>query len=506
VNVAHPAIATWAAGQAYVVGWYIVPQLTSLSEALVWLPPIALTVTYFVAHSVMGAVITGLESDTPPMVVWRRQAPFLAVRHYTAASFAIVAGASGQAFNPIVFGMLVPLLTLSYIAYREASGRVDAANRHVEEVERLYRATVETLALAVDAKDQVTHGHIRRVQRHAMAVARALGVTNSTELKALESAALLHDVGKLAMPDYVLNKPGSLTQREFETIKQHAAKGATILNAVDFPYPVVPTVRHHHEWWNGRGYPDGLAGEAIPLSARILAVVDCFDALTSDRPYRRRLSDDTAIEMLRERSGTVYDPQIVEGFIKLVPELRREDASSDRAPAAEEPFVDRMLLDDEAVDASALATSQDEATVRAREAGRETMDKIVKLFPGAEACLFAVSQGGEIVVPAIATSRLEHSMSGGPLLIGQGLSGWVAANRHSIINSDAGLDLGEQVSALGLRGAAATPVFAFGTLVAVLTIYVPERGAFSNHQARVIGILAQEIGNALVDREKVTAR
>jgi putative nucleotidyltransferase with HDIG domain len=391
-------------------------------------------------------------------------------------------------------------LVLSHIAYREASARVDAAHKHLAEVERLYKATVETLAVAVDAKDQVTHGHIRRVQRHAMAVARKLGLADGEELRALESAALLHDVGKLAMPDYVLNKPGTLTHGEYETIKQHATKGATILNAVEFPYPVVPTVRHHHEWWNGRGYPDGLAGEAIPLGARILAVVDCFDALTSDRPYRRRLRDEDAIQMLRERSGIVYDPRIVDGFINLIPELRREDERIDGAQETKPvPTGPTMAVDP--LNEPSVPALASESVMRAREAARATMEKLIKLFPRAEACLFAVTQSDDMLVRVIATPLIEGAIADVLHPVGQGLSGWVAANRHSIVNSDPGLDLGEQATVLGLHSAAATPVFAFGTVVAVLTVYMPERGAFSERQARVIGVLAQEIGNELVHLE-----
>src|SRR6185295_9301376 len=150
-------------------------------------------------------------------------------------------------------------------------------------------------------------------------------VKGDIEIRALEAASLLHDVGKLAVPDYVLNKPGALSHAEFERIKLHAAKGAEILTAVEFPYPVVPIVRSHHEQWNGKGYPDGLSGEDIPFGARILSVVDCFDAVTSDRPYRRKMTDEQGIDILRARSGTMYDPRIVEAFIRLIPELRRED-------------------------------------------------------------------------------------------------------------------------------------------------------------------------------------
>src|SRR5262249_33392072 len=154
---------------------------------------------------------------------------------------------------------------------------------------------------AIDAKDQVTHGHIRRVQTYAVRLASEIGVRDDKLIKAIEAAALLHDMGKLAVPEYILNKPGKLTEPEFERMKLNASVGADILSAIEFPYPVVPIVRHHHENWDGTGYPDGLKGTEIPIGARILSVVDCFDALTSDRPYRPRLSDAEALGILEER-------------------------------------------------------------------------------------------------------------------------------------------------------------------------------------------------------------
>ena len=191
------------------------------------------------------------------------------------------------------------------------------ANKHVEKVNRLYVSTIETLAMAIDAKDQITHGHIRRVERYAVGLAREVGVHDESLIKAIEAAALLHDMGKLAVPEYILNKPGRLTPAEFDRMKVHASVGADILSAIDFPYPVVPIVRHHHECWDGSGYPDGIKGTDIPIGARILAVVDCFDALTSDRPYRQKLSDAAALHILRERKGTMYDPLVVHTFERV---------------------------------------------------------------------------------------------------------------------------------------------------------------------------------------------
>ena len=206
-------------------------------------------------------------------------------------------------------------------------------NRHVAQVDRFYLSTVETLATAIDAKDEVTHGHIRRVQLAAVGLARALGVNDDGTIKAIEAAALLHDTGKLAIPEHILNKPGKLTPAEFEVMKQHARIGAEILSSVEFPYPVVPIVRHHHENWDGTGYPDGVSGTDIPIGARVLSVVDCFDALTSDRPYRRRMTDEASLAILRERSGTMYDPLVVERFVAVHQQIMPRQAVSLAGPA-----------------------------------------------------------------------------------------------------------------------------------------------------------------------------
>ncbi len=282
---------------------------------------VAMAGAFFALNSGLNAIAVALENHTSAYRAWRTHAWYLAINYDAAASLATLAVAGPSTINFSVVGLAAPLLLLSYVAYREASVRSDQSRRHVEHVERLYRASVEMLAIAVDAKDQITHGHIRRVQQHTLAVARALGVTDARDLKAIETGALLHDIGKLAVPDHVLNKPSKLTPSEFDTMKKHATMGARILTAVDFPYPIVPIVRHHHEQWDGRGYPDGLVGSEIPLGARILAVVDCFDALTSDRPYRAKLTEAQAIEVLRSRRSTFYDPAVVEKFIELIPEL-----------------------------------------------------------------------------------------------------------------------------------------------------------------------------------------
>ena len=157
--------------------------------------------------------------------------------------------------------------------------------RYVEEIADLHMNTIESLAIAIDAKDQTTHGHVRRTQIYATEMGRLLKISEP-ELRALVAGALLHDIGKLAVPEYILNKPGKLTESEFAKMKIHPTVGGDILKRVNFPYPVEDIVRYHHEKWDGSGYPKGLSAEHIPLVARIISVVDFYDATRCDRPYR----------------------------------------------------------------------------------------------------------------------------------------------------------------------------------------------------------------------------
>lgn len=198
-----------------------------------------------------------------------------------------------------------------YVAWR----RLNAKTREAEELSRLHFATAEALATAIDAKDQTTHCHVRRVQIYAAGLGEAFGLAHD-EIAALKAGALLHDVGKLAVPAHIINKPGRLTPAEFEKMKIHTTVGAQILSRVDFPYPVIPIVRHHHEQWDGHGYPDGLKGKQIPITARIISVVDCFDSVREDRPFRRGMTRDEAIALLLRGAGTHFDPNVVNQFVK----------------------------------------------------------------------------------------------------------------------------------------------------------------------------------------------
>src|ERR1700674_2032558 len=209
-----------------------------------------------------------------------------------------------------------------YRSYRLYLRKLEDETRHAEQVSNLHLRTIESLALAIEAKDHTTHDHLQRVRIYAMELAKDLGLSED-ETEALQAASVLHDIGKLAVPEHIISKPGKLTPEEFEKMKIHPIIGAEILEQVEFPYPVVPIVRAHHEKWDGSGYPNGLKGEAIPMGARILAAVDCLDALASDRQYRRALPLDEAMARVVAEAGKSFDPRVVEVLQRRYVELEK---------------------------------------------------------------------------------------------------------------------------------------------------------------------------------------
>ena len=318
-NVCALPVTIWVAAHLFFLVAGIEPLARSANNVPIkdlLLPLLLFTVAYFGLNSWIITFAISLEKKLPPFKIWRENFLWLSLNYFGGASVAALLVSYTKNLDFTYLAVIIPLLVVLYFTFSMSMGRVEDANRHLSQLNTLYMSTIETLAMAIDAKDQITHGHIRRVQTYAVALAKEMGITDQKMIQAVEAAALLHDMGKLAVPEYILNKPGPLTPTEFEKMKLHASVGADILSAIDFPYPVVPMVRHHHENWDGTGYPDGLAGPDIPLGARILSVVDCFDALTSDRPYRPKWSDRDAIRVLSERRGKMYDPLVVDTFLR----------------------------------------------------------------------------------------------------------------------------------------------------------------------------------------------
>jgi putative nucleotidyltransferase with HDIG domain len=516
-NMAAPAIAIWVATHVFFLRAHIAPLYQEPQPILSLVVPLLILATiYFLLNSWLIAGAVGFEKRASPVVVWRENFLWLSLNYFSGASVAaLLLPYLQDEQRPFlrVAGILLPLLLISYLTFKTALGRVDDANRHLSELNRLYLSTIETLAMAIDAKDQITHGHIRRVQHYAVGLAGRMGITETIQLKAIEAASLLHDMGKLAVPEYILNKPGKLTPAEFEKMKLHASVGADILSAIDFPYPVVPIVRHHHENWNGGGYPDGLRGSDIPIGARILSVVDCFDALTSDRPYRPRLSDADAIKILQERRGTMYDPLVVDTFLATYTELAPSTDLEDRQPltamASEHNSPDPSVVSPNALDD--IASSAEEMVVlfdlvRSLAAMMTAADitelvarHIRRIIPASSCVLYLYSPTTDELLAAHATG--EHSSHFNSIRIrrGERLTGWVAANKQTIVNSDPVLDLGEMSRGLRprLRSCLSTPIVYDDSLLGVLSLYSIEPQAFTENHRRVCELVARQIAPLL---------
>ncbi len=239
-NMSAPALSAWCASNLFFLVSGIAPLVHAPSPVATILPALILfALTYFGLNSWLITIVITLERKLDPFEVWKSSFGWISLNYFGGASVAFLLVGYNRSIDLGYFGAILPLLAVLYFTFKVAVGRVEDANRHVVELNRLYLSTIETLAMAIDAKDQVTHGHIRRVQLHATQLAREVGVRDERLLKAIEAAALLHDMGKLAVPEYILNKPGKLTAAEFEKMKLHASVGADILSAIDFPYPVV---------------------------------------------------------------------------------------------------------------------------------------------------------------------------------------------------------------------------------------------------------------------------
>lgn len=480
-NLTAPPLSIWCA--AWLAGITQPLQTFQLNLEFIFVLG-AFTALYFLLSSWLVTFAVALEQNTSPLRIWWTSFTELSVNLAAGASIAAFLVVNTQGIDLTFIGVVLPLLLVIYFTYRWSLKHVEAEREKVQELNRVFLSTVEALALAIDAKDQVTHGHIRRVQRYTMALAEALGVKAEKDLDALRAAALLHDTGKLAVPEYILNKPGPLTAAEFERMKVHADVGADILKSIDFPYPVEPIVRHHHERWDGSGYPKGLRGQEIPLGARILSVVDCYDALTSDRPYRPRMGRQQAEEELRHRRGTAYDPWIVDQFLRLIDTLEDMEAADLRKALSGERS-DLSHVDPHQLDAISATTAEEREFNELRRdlpraggiamATETLFQHMRRIVPASNVALYMpTSDTNELCV--VASSGIgSSSITGVKVPVGERISGWVFAHAQAVINSDATLELGPiaRTFEVPLRYAAGVPIID-GNVVAVLVAYSNE--------------------------------
>ena len=513
-NFGNLGLSIWAAGHAFFALSGLQPLYAGPAPSASVIPYAALMVAvYFATNTILTATVTALSERRSIVTAWRV--------HYLPLLPGYVAGAAVAlllvlAFREVQFtaiALILPLLVICYLTFQSSFGRLEDAKQHVEKLNRLLFSTVETLATAIDAKDEVTHDHVRRVQQGTLALARAMGVTDASALQAIEAGALLHDTGKIAVPEHILNKPGRLTPAEFEKMKRHAPIGAEILSSIDFPYPVVPIVRHHHENWDGTGYPDGLKGEEIPLGARILQVIDCFDALTSDRPYRGRMTDAQALAIVRERRGVMYDPAVVDAFLadytRIMPAydptphpasraigdaraLDREERAAEPAIVADAGVADGLL----AVTSLSRALT---GTAGIADIGALLWTILRHVLPCEAMAIFETDPATDCVIARYAAGQHATRLREIGCATGAGVVGWVAVTRRPAVNADPALDFGygRRDAVPALRSCLAIPFAASHDLAGVLALYRADAAAFSDDHVRLLELLAARLAGPL---------
>ena len=419
--------------------------------------------------------------------------------------------------------LVFPVVYWIYRSYSLYLARLEDEKKYAEEVAALHLRTIEALALAIEAKDETTHDHLQRMPLFALAVAKQLGLSEQ-EMDALRAAALLHDIGKLAVPEHILNKPGRLTPEEFERMKIHPLVGAEILERVQFPYEVVPIVRSHHEKWDGSGYPDGLKEEEIPIGARILAAVDCLDALTSDRQYRRALPFPEAMAVLQGEDGKAFDPRVIEVVRRLhlnsgqvvnspaeQPEKKLwKKAKVDRgeAPGAGFQKTKAAISTGEPADfLHAIASARGEGQMLfelSQELGNslsldETLSvlavRLKRLIPHDSIAVFICTDG--YLLPEYVLGENFRVFASLRIRLGEGLCGWVAENRKPIVNGnplvEPGFLKGVDRSPL-LLSALAVPLEGVDRTVGVLGLYRRERDAFTGDHLRILLAISAKLG------------
>ncbi len=406
---------------------------------------------------------------------------------------------------------------LIYRTYKVYMGRIQDQQRHVRQVSDLHLATIEALALAIDAKDQTAQSHIRRVQVYAAGIARALGMTDN-EIQGVKTAALLHDIGKLAVPEHILSKPGPLTQEEFQKIRIHPQVGAEIISGVPFPYPVAPLILSHHERWDGKGYPGGLKGDEIPLGARILSVVDYFDALMSERPYHKAMNLDSALGLLQQESGKALDPRVVQTFIDLYPRLAAEAESSQEparkltrvaahAPSAapavglvHESTVRTNVFQDIALAHREIYALYEIAQAMGSSLGvSDTMalisSKLSNIVPFSCCALFLYSEENETLRCRFATGVESELIQQLTIRNGHGLTGWVSRNRRPLVNARPSADYeaaGQPADRTSLLSALVCPLLFNERFIGTISVYHTEPSVYTDDHRRLLDRISEQ--------------
>jgi diguanylate cyclase (GGDEF)-like protein/putative nucleotidyltransferase with HDIG domain len=523
-NLSVAAISIHLASAIY----WLMPPGVSVADEIFRVAPAALCL--FLCSTIPVSIAIAWTEDRRVVSTWREcslwSLPYSVAGALLAGLFATLSHRIGWQLSLLV----LPVVYLITRSYQLHIGRVDDGTRHAEELADLHLRTIEALALAIEAKDATTADHLERVQTYAIEIGKIMKISGE-ELEALRAAALLHDIGKLAVPEHILSKPGRLTPDEFEKMKIHPIVGADIIERANFPYPVAPIVRSHHERWNGDGYPDGLRGEAIPIGARILSAVDCFDALSSDRQYRRALPPAEAIAFVQKEAGNAFDPAVVTvlvahyhnlekkvkanaGRIKDIASLRvtrgkpaagfetaapsQSDLPASASNGTAPKFLDKIAAARLEVLTLFELTTDLGSSLSLQETLSVLATRLKKLVPFDSLAIYFLRDGK--LVPEYVTGENFRLFAALEIPYGEGLSGWVAERRQPILNGNPSVEpgyLNDPTKFSTLRSALAVPLEGAQGVVGVLSLYHADKDAFSRDHLRILNGISAKLSNSI---------
>ena len=515
---------------AIAISYYAYHALQKIAGAGTLLLLVITALIFFVANTVPVAIVISLTEGKPAHKVWG-ECHFWSFPYYMVGAAVVFAvGLLSKKIGWQTSLLVLPLIYWVYRSYHLYLAKLAAEKKQVEiekgnaeDAASLHLRTIESLALAIEAKDHTSHKHLQRVRVFAVGLARELDFSED-EIEALRAAALLHDIGKLAIPEHIINKPGRLTPEEFEKMKIHPLVGSEILQRVAFPYPVAPIVRSHHERWDGTGYPDGLKGESIPRGARVLAAVDCLDALASHRQYRNAISLDSAMDKVESMAGSAFDPQVVEVLKQHYRQLEilagtASIGSDETAPSADlrieagleiaAGFEDSPASSGAANETdflSSIASARQEAQTMfelSQDLGNslsvgETLSvlsvRLRKMIPYDSMAVFLLKDGK--LIPELVSGDNFRLLSALNIGLGQGICGWVAEKLKPIVNGNPELEAGyvsDPAKFTTLRSVLAVPLEGLNGVVGVLAMYRADRDAFSADHLRVLLAVSSKI-------------
>ncbi len=473
-----------------------------------------LGLVHFLLNSCMIGLVGALRQGRSFAKTWREMYLWASVQSFTAAAAAAAVTKMLTLISFYAFIIAAPFLALIYQTSRIYLEKVMASIKHAEQVAEMYLKTIGAMAMAIGAKDQVSHDHVHRMQIYALGLGRYFKLSES-EMEALKAGALLHDIGKLAVPDYILHKTSPLSASEAEKLKSHTIVGAEIIGKVQFPFPVVPAVKHHHEQWDGRGYPDGLQGEQIPITARILATVDCYETAMDQAGIPR----ESAIALLLKGSGAVFDPAVVSCFLEHLLEFEAEmraqgiDLFSDRRHRTGNAPGARRVADSGRLAFDKIRSAQQEVnalydTAQAIGTSLDLRDtfaifssRLLDIVPYTTCVLYLKNPDSGVLEAVYVSGRYGERFKSARLGGEKGLT-------HRVVDSGLAMfnwDPKEDSDAIGLtsteqyRTAASVPLDKEGETIGALTLYSSDMDAFDLDEIRLMEALTRLASDAIAN-------